>query len=251
MDAAPRAERPPVAPIREVLRRPAFYLLMIGSMCSIAAVGGANQHLKLYLSLDHGYTQAAAAGVASLTLAASLVGRLTMGWLADRWPKKRVMLLIYLLVAASIPILLYASTRGAVTLFAIVFGIGLGGEYMVIPLMAAELFGTRVLGRAMGIVLAADGVAEATAPVLVGRLHDVSGSYVTRILDADRLRPRRRRRDRDAPAPQSRATRRRSRSSSTRDEHGIGEGSDRVHRCDTLTHSRIESPCQGTRSASS
>jgi sugar phosphate permease len=178
-DAAPHADRPPLAPIKEVLRRPAFYLLAIGSMCSIAAVGGANQHLKLYLSIDHGYTQGAAAGVASLTLAASLVGRLTMGWLADRWPKKRVMLLIYLLVAGSIPILIYASTRSAVTLFAIVFGIGLGGEYMVIPLMAAELFGTRVLGRAMGIVLAADGVAEATAPVLVGKLHDMSGSYVT------------------------------------------------------------------------
>jgi cyanate permease len=41
------------------------------------------------------------------------------------------------------------------------------------------LFGTRVLGRAMGIVLAADGVAEALAPVLVGRLHDVSGSYTS------------------------------------------------------------------------
>ena len=178
-DAAPRASRPPLAPIRDVLRQPAFYLLMIGSMCSIAAVGGANQHLKLYLSIDHGYTQKAAAGVASLTLFASLAGRLGMGWLADRWPKKRVMLLIYLLVAASIPILLYASTPGAVTLFAIVFGIGLGGEYMVIPLMAAELFGTRVLGRAMGIILAADGVAEATAPVLVGRLHDISGNYVS------------------------------------------------------------------------
>ena len=173
-----RAAEPP-APIRDVLRRPAFYLLMIGSMCSIAAVGGANQHLKLYLSLDHGYTQGAAAAVASMTLAASLVGRLGMGWLADRWPKKVVMLLIYSLVAAAIPILLYASTPGAVTLFAIVFGIGLGGEYMVIPLMAAELFGTRVLGRAMGIVLAADGVAEALAPVLVGRLRDVSGSYDT------------------------------------------------------------------------
>jgi MFS family permease len=102
-----------------------------------------------------------------------------MGWLADRWPKKRVMLMIYFLVAASIPILLYASTPGAVTLFAIVFGIGLGGEYMVIPLMAAELFGMRVLGRAMGIILAADGVAEATAPVLVGRLHDTSGAYTS------------------------------------------------------------------------
>ena len=166
-------------PIRDVVRQPAFYLLMLGSMCSIAAVGGANQHLKLYLSIDHGYTQQAAATIASLTLAASLVGRLAMGWLADRWPKKRVMLLIYLLVALSLPIPLLATTRGAIVLYAIVFGIGLGGEYMVIPLMAAELFGVRVLGRAMGLVLAADGVAEAVAPVLVGRLHDLSGNYVS------------------------------------------------------------------------
>ena len=166
-------------PIRDVVRQPAFYLLLVGSMCSIAAVGGANQHLKLYLSLDHHYTQGAAAAVASLTLAASLVGRLGMGWLADRWPKKRVMLLIYLLVAASLPILLVATSPAGIFVYAVVFGIGLGGEYMVIPLMAAELFGVRVLGRAMGLVLAGDGVAEALSPVLVGRLHDTSGSYVT------------------------------------------------------------------------
>ena len=169
----------PRVPIGDVVRQPAFYLLMLGSMCSIAAVGGANQHLKLYLSIDHGYSQQAAAGIASLTLAASLAGRLLMGWLADRWPKKRVMLLIYLLVAIALPIPLLATTRGAIVLYAIVFGIGLGGEYMVIPLMAAELFGVRVLGRAMGLVLAADGVAEALAPVLVGRLHDISGTYVS------------------------------------------------------------------------
>ena len=166
-------------PIREVVRQPAFYLLMLGSMCSIAAVGGANQHLKLYLSLDHGYAQSAAAGIASLTLAASLVGRLGMGWLADRWPKKRVMLLIYFLVAAALPILLVASSQRDIVLYAILFGIGLGGEYMIIPLMAAELFGVRVLGRAMGLILAGDGVAEALAPVLVGRLRDVSGSYAS------------------------------------------------------------------------
>ena len=185
-EAPPEAEANSVTPnasnavpIGDVVRQPAFYLLMLGSMCSIAAVGGANQHLKLYLSIDHGYSQAAAAGIASLTLAASLVGRMVMGWLADRWPKKRVMLLIYLLVAVALPIPLLASTHGAIVLYAIVFGIGLGGEYMVIPLMAAELFGVRVLGRAMGLVLAADGVAEAVAPVLVGRLHDVSGNYTS------------------------------------------------------------------------
>ena len=172
------ATRPPT-PLGDVLRAPAFYLLAIGSMCSIAAVGGANQHLKLYLSLDHGYAQVEAARIASLVLVASLVGRLAMGWLADRVPKKQVMLLIYLLVACSIPVLLIADSRPGVTLFALIFGLGLGGEYMVIPLMAAELFGTRVLGRAMGIILTADGVAEATAPVLVGRLRDASGTYTS------------------------------------------------------------------------
>ena len=179
--ASPNFPHPSVRP---VLHRPAFYLLLVGSMCSIAAVGGTNQHLKLFLSLDHGFTQGAAARIASLVLASSLVGRLGMGWLADRFPKKYVMLLIYLLVASAIPLLFLVGARGAgaIYLFAVIFGIGLGGEYMVIPLMAAELFGVRVLGRAMGVVLAADGVAEAVAPVLVGRMHDVTGSYASGFL---------------------------------------------------------------------
>src|SRR5256886_13196672 len=162
-----------------IVRSPAFYLLLVGSTCSIAAVGGTNQHLKLFLSLDHGYAQTAAAQVASLLLVSSLVGRLGMGWLADRIPKKYVVLLIFLLVVSAIPLLLLTATPGAIYLFAVVFGIGLGGEYMVIPLMAAELFGVQVLGRVMGIVLAADGVGEAVAPWLVGRMRDSAGSYAT------------------------------------------------------------------------
>jgi len=164
-------------PLREVFRRPAFYLLAIGSMCSIAAVGGANQHLKLFLSLDAGYSQGDAAGIISLVLGFSIAGRLLMGWLADHIPKKRVMLIIYLLVAAAIPLLFFAPSRGAMGLFAVVFGIGLGGEYLIIPLMAAELFGVAVLGRVMGIVVTADGVAEAVSPMFVGYLRDVAGSY--------------------------------------------------------------------------
>src|SRR5207302_1067575 len=55
----------PQPSVGTVFRAPAFYLLLAGSMCSIAAVGGTNQHLKLFLSLDHGFTQAAAARIAS------------------------------------------------------------------------------------------------------------------------------------------------------------------------------------------
>jgi sugar phosphate permease len=165
------------APIGAVLSQPAFYLLAIGSLCSIAAVGGTNQHLKLFLSLDRGYSQADAARVISLVLTVSIAGRLLMGWLADRVRRKYVMLLIYLLVAGAIPLLLADSSRGLMTPFAVVFGLGLGGEYLIIPLMAAELFGVAVMGRVMGIVLTVDGVAEATAPMIVGYLRDRNGNY--------------------------------------------------------------------------
>ncbi|MBZ5516827.1 MAG: MFS transporter [Acidobacteriia bacterium] len=154
-----------------------FYLLALGSMCSIAAVSGTQQNLKLFLSLDEGYTQSEAARLLSLVLAFSIVGRLLMGWLADRLAKKHVMLLIYMLVAAAIPLLFLPRGSGAVYLFAVVFGIGLGGDYMIIPLMTAEIFGVARLGRLMGVILATDGIAEAVSPWLVGHLRDATGSY--------------------------------------------------------------------------
>jgi len=171
-------ERTSGGSIGAILRTPAFYLLALGSMCSIAAVGGTNQHLKLFLSLDREYSQADAARIISLVLAVSIAGRLLMGWLADRLSRRSVMLAIYLLVAAAIPLLLVGGgSTWNVYLFALIFGVGLGGEYLIIPLMAGELFGVGVLGRVMGIILTADGVAEATAPMFVGYLHDRTGSY--------------------------------------------------------------------------
>lgn len=171
------------APIGWAFKNRAFYLLAIGSMCSIGAVGGTNQNLKLFMTLDlfRGVPEQTAQGTAAwvlfLIMISSLFGRLLMGWLADRFPKKYVMLLIYLIVACSIPLLFLASSTPVLYLFAVLFGIGLGGDYMIIPLMAAELFGVKVMGRVMGLILTADGVAEALAPVVVARLRDSTGSY--------------------------------------------------------------------------
>jgi MFS family permease len=64
---------------------------------------------------------------------------------------------------------------GRIYIFAVVFGLGLGGDYMIIPLMAGDLFGVKALGRAMGIILVADGIAEATSPMLVSTLYSSAG----------------------------------------------------------------------------
>jgi len=178
---SPNSERKPVhippPDARWAFKNIYFYLLTIGSMCSIAAVAGTQQNLKLYLSLDRHYPQSAAAHILSMVLGFSIVGRVLMGWLADRYPKRNVMLLIYLLVAIAIPFLFFGTSRLAIYTFAVIFGIGLGGDYMIIPLMTADIFGLKILGRLMGVILTAGGIADALAPWLIGHLRDASGSY--------------------------------------------------------------------------
>ena len=167
----------PQIPFSTILKSWPFYLLVIGSMCSIGAVAGTSQNIKLFLSIDLKYSQEQAANVLSIVLASSIVGRLLMGWLADKIQKKYVMVLIYSLVALSIPLLYFATTPGVIYVFAFIFGVALGGDYMIIPLMAAELFGIKFMGRVMGLVITMDGLAEALAPMLAAWLRDETGSY--------------------------------------------------------------------------
>ena len=180
--AQPARHGAPAPSLQRVLTRPAFYLLMIGSMASIGAVGGTMQNLALFLRLDRQFPQGSIDLTLSLILAGSIVGRLFMGWLADRWPKKRVMLLIYVIVAATIPPLFYAPTPAVLAICAFFFGIGLGGDYMIIPLMAADLYGVAIMGRVMGVVLTADSVSEALVPMFVASLRDQTGSYTSGFL---------------------------------------------------------------------
>jgi len=174
---ADQAGSTPAVSLGAVLRRPEFYLLALGSMMSIGAVGGTIQNMALYLRLDRKLAQADVDATLAWILAGSLIGRVLMGWLADRWTKKRVMILIYVIVAGSIPLIALAPDAQSLRAAAILFGIGLGGDYMIIPLMAAELFGLALMGRVMGIVLTADGVAEAIVPMMVAGTRDRTGSY--------------------------------------------------------------------------
>lgn len=172
-----KSDEPKIS-FREVFKKRNVYLLVIGSACSIGAVAGTSQHMKLFLSTDLGFSQQLAANMFSMILGSSIIGRILMGILADKFPKKYVMIFIYSLVAFSIPLLYFVgSTPNILYVFAFFFGVALGGDYMIIPLMAAELFGVKILGRIMGVVITADVLGEAFAPLLVGYIRDQSGSY--------------------------------------------------------------------------
>ena len=107
------------------------------------------------------------------------MGRLLVGWMADRFPKKYVMTGTYALVAATIPLLLLVKPEqtGYLYIFAILFGFGMGADYMLIPLMAAEQFGVNTLARAMAIILPTDTIGQTWFPYFVSLLRGYFGDY--------------------------------------------------------------------------
>jgi nitrate/nitrite transporter NarK len=71
---------------------------------------------------------------------------------------------------------------GVPEIFAVLFGFGLGADFMLIPLMAAHQFGANSLARVMGIVLPADSIGQTCFPFLLGVLHDRFGNYHSGLL---------------------------------------------------------------------
>jgi len=175
-----RAESPTFA---SLMVSGSFWLLLIGSFCAIGAVGAINFHMK-FVFLDEGFSKGAIADAtwrtaSVLVLWSSVAGRLMVGALADRFSKKLVMTATFALVASTIPLLLAVRPGrvGWLYGFAVAFGIGLGADYMLVPLMAAEQFGINSLSRAMAVILPVNTIGQTWLPYWVSLLLDRSGSY--------------------------------------------------------------------------
>lgn len=161
---------------QEAFRTRAFWAIASGSFLSIAAIGAIIQHLVLYLR-DAGFSGQKASEILSFLLISSIAGRVIMGYLADIFPKKYVMLAAYLCVGSVVPLLFLVNWFPIVYVFAFVFGFGMGADYMMIPLVTAELFGLSSMGKIMGVIFVTDTVGQALFPVLVGHIFDRTGSY--------------------------------------------------------------------------
>ncbi len=168
---------------RELLSSFPFWLLLIGSFCSIGSIGAINVHMK-FVFLDQGFAVGSAADRAwsiatTLILWSSIGGRLLIGGLADRFSKKWVMTATYFLVAITIPLLLLVRPDNELLLygFAILFGFGMGADYMLIPLMAADQFGVNSLARAMAIILPVNTIGQTWFPYFVSILRESFGTY--------------------------------------------------------------------------
>lgn len=149
---------------------------------------------------DTGMTTQSAATVLSTIGAASILGRLCVGFLFDVVGGKLTMICALALLAISLFALLLIDLPVWLYLFAVIYGIAHGGLFTVVSPTVAEFFGMRAHGALFGTIVLFGTVGAAAGPVLAGLSFDRTGSYtiaiqvlialvVLALILATRLRP--------------------------------------------------------------
>lgn len=163
---------PDGTPYEVAVRMRLFWTITIGFGCILGAQVGAIAHLaKLGTERIDRPTGALAVSVLAL---ASLVGRLSGGWIATRLPLSAMTVTLTIWQALTLVALAFSDGRIALLVSAALLGASVGNLLMLHALTVADSFGVAAYARifASSQLLTIAGVA--TGPVLLGTLHDVA-----------------------------------------------------------------------------
>jgi MFS family permease len=160
------------------LRSFSFWIITAILFVSSISMNGAITHLSALLT-DRGLTAGNAALCASVLGGSSLLGRVVVGWLLDRFFGPHVALVINLITALGIFLLARAASFPAGCLAAALIGIGAGGEAATTPYLLTRYFGLRSFSTLYGFTWTFYAAAGAIGPVILGRAFDATGSYAS------------------------------------------------------------------------
>lgn len=162
--------------VARAVRSTNFWLIVAGCTLTIGAIGAVTQHLILFLK-GEGYSLGSASRLSSVLLVSSLAGRVIVGYFADRYRRKNVMALFYLILALAIPLLFAAHRPAAVWCFVVIYGFAMGADYMLIPLVTADCFGLSALGKLLSLIIMGYSLGQWFAPWLAGKIFDAYHTY--------------------------------------------------------------------------
>lgn len=159
----------------EARRTGRFWLLSLISFAMAAGLGGVVVHLVPFFR-DLGADPVAAAGTASLVGLSSVVGRLGIGVLLDRFPAPIVSLAVLALAAFGIALLLLDGlAMGAIA--AILLGMAAGAEIDLLAYLTALHFGQRQYGAIYGWQYSVFALGYGLSPFALGKMRDATGNY--------------------------------------------------------------------------
>lgn len=164
-------------PSRRLLRTRRYWLLYVTLFMLDQALYVGFVDLVPY-ARSVGVPAVSAALLVSAIGVGSLAGRLVLAPLGV-WVRPLVLFKVSVVVfGLSFAIWLVAAGYPALVAFAVLLGVGYGGWVAIAPALVAQLFGTRDLGRSIGILWTAAGVAALTGPIAAGFLIDAVGFRV-------------------------------------------------------------------------
>jgi predicted MFS family arabinose efflux permease len=161
---------------RNVRRTRAFWTLCAIQFLFFPTLTTVPLHIVVH-GMDLGMTAALAAGLLSVTGAASVAGRLTVGTLADRIRGKHAFIICFIPLIASLLAMLVIATPWPLYAAVAIYGFAHGGFFTVVSPTIAEYFGTHAHGATFGTVLFFGTIGGALGPILAGRVFDTTGSY--------------------------------------------------------------------------
>jgi MFS family permease len=112
----------------------------------------------------------------------SAITRFTAPVVADRTGSKGAMGVCFVLQTFPVLILLVAHHPWSFFLFAVLFGIGLGGEMTVFPIINRQYYGDAPTGTAYGWQMLGSGFGMALGPLAGGFLWDATGEYTSSVI---------------------------------------------------------------------
>ena len=164
----------------EALRTRAFWLISLGN-CFVSVVILAIMTQLGLLMADEGFTSEYTGWVVLVYTGVGTLFYVVGGYAGDRMSKRVALALFAILQAGGVLALLVAHSLPMFYLFAVLFGVGMGGNNSVSIAILADYFGTRSFGKILGLS-SIPLFLTSIIPALVGIMYDVSGTYVLALL---------------------------------------------------------------------
>lgn len=158
------------------IRSGIFWQLFLIFYAVSACLNGTLTHLVPLLT-DRGIGGQQAAAAVSLFGAATVLGRLGNGYLADRFFAPHIVAIVFSGATAGIALLWHGATGGLVYLAAFLMGLAIGAEADVMPFLVSRYFGMRSMGALFGCIFSAYTLGAGSGPYLLGAGFDLTGSY--------------------------------------------------------------------------
>jgi len=161
---------------REVVRSQTFWIICFIYGMANVGIAGLNLHVFAYVT-DLGFSPLVAATVLSIIASTQLGSTLVWGFVSERVQIRRANMLMFLIQAIGLGVAISVDYLLALYVGFFLYGIGLGGGWVLQELIWAHYFGRVSLGRVRGLgTLVTYAFGAAGAPFF-GFVHDVTGRY--------------------------------------------------------------------------